>query len=117
MKVPSKLVPRCPVCGKLMTMNLRSDDKFVEDEGWHKACQRYEDFLSKNKNKKVLYLELGVGANTPVIIKYPFWRLTSVYENSFYVCINKDMTYIPKEIEKRSLSFAMDISDVLDSLK
>ncbi len=72
MQIPSELVPKCPVCGKPMTMNLRADDTFVEDDGWHSACERYERFIKENKKKKVLYLELGVGMNTPVIIKYPF---------------------------------------------
>jgi len=77
MRIPSELVPKCPVCGKPMTMNLRADDKFVEDDGWHRAAERYHEFIRRHKNMHVLYLELGVGQNTPVIIKYPFWQMTA----------------------------------------
>lgn len=77
MKIPSELLPVCPHCGKPMTMNLRSDDAFVEDEGWHRAAERYADFLRTRKGQKILFLELGVGYNTPVIIKYPFWQMTA----------------------------------------
>lgn len=116
MQIPSELVPKCPVCGKPMTMNLRADDTFVEDDGWHSACERYERFIKENKKKKVLYLELGVGMNTPVIIKYPFWQLTAQNKNAGYVCVNKDMAYAPEEIKPRSLCFSEDISDVIKSL-
>ena len=117
MRIPSAFVPKCPVCGKPMTMNLRTDDKFVEDDGWKEACKRYEKFIAANKRKKVLYLELGVGMNTPVIIKYPFWRLTAQNENANYVCVNKDAAYIPDEIKNRSLGFAEDIADVISDLQ
>ena len=117
MKIPSDLVPKCPVCGKPMTMNLRADDKFVEDDGWRKACKRYEEFLSENANKKVLFFELGVGMNTPVIIKYPFRRMTAQNKNARYACINTDMAYAPDEIKERSLCIAEDISSVINALK
>ena len=78
MTVPAELVPRCPVCGAPMSMNLRADDTFVEDDGWHQAAARYEDFLRRHAGAHILYLELGVGGNTPVIIKYPFWRMTYI---------------------------------------
>lgn len=116
MKIPSELVPLCPVCKKPMTMNLRADDKFVEDEGWHAACERYENFVEENKNKDIVYLELGVGMNTPVIIKFPFWRLTAINENARYVCINKDVAYAPVEIQLRSLCISDDIAKVLEKL-
>ena len=117
MKIPSELIPRCPVCGKPMTMNLRSDDKFVEDDGWKAACGRYEKFISHNKDKKILFLELGVGMNTPVIIKYPFWRMTADNKKAQYVCINKDIAFAPNFIAERSLCFSEDIADILDALK
>lgn len=117
MKIPSELIPRCPICGKPMTMNLRSDDKFVEDDGWKAACGRYEKFISHNKDKKILFLELGVGMNTPVIIKYPFWRMTADNKKAQYVCINKDIAFAPNFIAERSLCFSEDIADILDTLK
>ena len=117
MQIPSELVPKCPVCGKPMTMNLRADDTFVEDDGWHSACERYERFIKEDKKKKVLYLELGVGMNTPVIIKYPFWQLTAQNEKAHYVCMNMDMAYAPKEINDRSLCFSEDIAVTINALK
>lgn len=116
MRVPTELVPHCPVCGKPMTMNLRADDTFVEDEGWQAAAARYRDFLDAHRKGKVLYLELGVGANTPVIIKYPFWR--SVYKNSqaVYACVNYGEAFAPDEIRARSILVDADIDAVLDVL-
>ncbi len=87
MKIPTDLIPKCPKCGKPLTMNLRSDDKFVEDRGWHEAAKRYHDFLNVHKGK-VLFLELGVGYNTPGIIKYPFWQMTTDNPEATYVCVN-----------------------------
>ena len=75
--IPAALVPRCPVCGRPMTMNLRADDSFVEDEGWHAAAGRYNDFMRRHEGQHILFLELGVGGNTPTIIKYNFWRMTA----------------------------------------
>lgn len=116
MRIPSELIPRCPKCGKPMTMNLRSDDKFVQDGGWQEACARYERFITQNKDKRVLYLELGVGMNTPVIIKYPFWRLTLDNEKAHYACINLDMAYAPPEIASRSVCLSVDTGLVLGGL-
>ena len=117
MKIPSALLPRCPVCGKPMTMNLRSDDKFVQDKGWYAACERYENFVHKHKDSRILYLELGVGGNTPVIIKYPFWRLTSQNQNATYACINFGEAVCPPQIENRSVCINEDIGAVLSELK
>ena len=116
MTVPSELVPRCPVCGKPMSMNLRADDTFVEDEGWNKAADHYEDFLNENKDGKIVYLELGVGGNTPGIIKYPFWKMTYANPKAVYVCINKGEAEVPGEIEKQSICVNNDIYEVLKSL-
>ena len=116
MTVPSELVPRCPVCGKPMTMNLRCDDTFVEDEDWHKAAGRYEDFLNKNKDGRIVFLELGVGGNTPGIIKYPFWKMTYANPKAVYVCINKGEAEVPREIEKQSLCVNSDIWEFLQNL-
>ena len=116
MTVPSELVPRCPVCGKPITMNLRCDDTFVEDEGWNKAAGRYEDFLNENKDGQIVFLELGVGGNTPGIIKYPFWKMTYANPKAVYVCINKGEAEVPREIEKQSLCVDSDIWEFLQSL-
>ena len=116
MTVPSELVPRCPVCGKPMTMNLRCDDTFVEDEGWHSSASRYEDFLNKNKDGRIVFLELGVGGNTPGIIKYPFWKMTYANPKAVYVCINKGEAEVPGEIEKQSICVNSDIWEFLQNL-
>ena len=116
MTIPTELLPVCPVCGKPMTMNLRSDDKFVEDEGWHKASDRYADFL-KDLSGKVLFLELGVGFNTPGIIKYPFWNMTIRNPESVYSCINYGEAFCPEAIEDRSICINGDISAVLADLR
>lgn len=91
MRVPTKLLPRCPQCGKNMTMNLRADKHFVEDDGWHKAAKRYEKFLRHHEGKHILFLELGVGYNTPSIIKYSFWQMTWGNSKAVYVCLNSDI--------------------------
>ncbi|MDD7607014.1 MAG: hypothetical protein SPJ52_04405 [Candidatus Enterosoma sp.] len=96
-KIPSYLIPKCPICRKEMTTNIRCDDKFVKDDGWHKAAKNYQNFLEDNKNKKILFLELGVGWNNPVIIKYPFIRMTHQFNNAYYACINKGNNYVPDE--------------------
>ena len=116
MKIPSALIPRCPVCGKPMTTNLRCDDKFVEDEGWHAACARYGKFIERHKNGKILFLELGVGGNTPAIIKYPFWRFTNQNKKAVYICINYGEAICPPQIEERSVCINEDIGEVLEKL-
>lgn len=116
LQVPSELIPRCPVCGKPMTMNLRSDDRFVEDEDWHKAAERYSSFIGDNRDKNVVYLELGVGGNTPVIIKYPFWKLTAQNKNAAYICINLGESFCPDEIAEQSICVNADIGDVINEL-
>lgn len=116
MKIPIELLPVCPHCGKPLTMNLRSDDTFVEDEGWHRATERYEKFLRTREGQKILFLELGVGYNTPVIIKYPFWQMTAKNPNAAYVCINQGQAVCPQEIERQSVCINADIGQVLQSL-
>ena len=116
MRIPSELIPKCPNCGKPLTMNLRSDDKFVEDEGWHEAAKRYEEFNETHKGK-VLYLELGVGYNTPVIIKYPFWQRTFDNPNATYACINFSDAECPEQIKDRAILIEGDIGEVLEDLK
>lgn len=113
MRVPSELIPVCPDDGADMTMNLRCDDTFVEDDGWYQAKDRYEDFLRRHERLHVLYLELGVGGNTPVIIKYPFWQYTAENPKAFYACLNKGEAYCPQEIADRSVCIDGDIGEVL----
>lgn len=115
-KVPTELLPVCPHCGRPLTMNLRADDSFVEDEGWHRAAERYENFLRTRAGEKILFLELGVGYNTPVIIKYPFWRMTVKNPNAIYACINHGQAVCPEEIEKQSICIDADIGSVLQAL-
>lgn len=115
MKIPTELIPKCPNCGKPLIMNLRSDDKFVEDEGWHKACARYDEYVHTH-NGKVLYLELGVGYNTPVIIKYPFWQMTAKNPAATYACINFDDSGCPDLIKDRSILIESDIGAVFDDI-
>jgi NAD-dependent SIR2 family protein deacetylase len=115
-KIPTELIPICPKCGKMMTMNLRSDDKFVQDEGWYKAAHRYEAFIEKNCGGHTLFLELGVGYNTPGIIKYPFWQMTAKNDEAVYACINYGNAYAPNEIKAQSVCLDADIGAVLDKL-
>lgn len=116
MRVPSELVPHCPNCGKPMSMNLRSDDTFVQDEGWYAAAERYSEFARRHQGMKTLYLELGVGYNTPGIIKYPFWQ--AVYRNreAAYACINYGDAAAPQEIAEQSICIDGDIGEVLKML-
>ena len=116
MKIPTELLPVCPRCGKPMTMNLRSDDKFVEDEGWHRAAERYSDFLRRHEGQRILFLELGVGYNTPVIIKYPFWQMTAKNPNAFYACINQGQAVCPPEIQRQAVCINADIGAVIAQL-
>lgn len=116
MRVPSELVPACPKCGHPMSMNLRADDTFVEDAGWHEAAARYAGFLESHRGGKVLFLELGVGMNTPVIVKYPFWQMTLRNEEATYACVNRGEAYAPREISSRSIVLDADIDAVLNDL-
>ena len=113
MKIPTELLPVCPHCGKPLTMNLRSDDKFVEDEGWHRAAERYQNFLRTRAKEKILFLELGVGYNTPVIIKYPFWQMTAKNPNATYACVNNGQAICPPEIRHKSICINDDISNII----
>ena len=117
MRIPSELIPRCPVCGEPMSMNLRAGNTFVEDAGWHSAAQRYQDFIRLHQGLRILFLELGVGDNTPGIIKYPFWQMTYQNPNAVYACINLGDAYAPKEIADRSICIHRDIGEVLKKLK
>lgn len=115
-KVPRELVPYCPVCGVPMSMNLRADDTFVEDDGWHEAARRYEDFLRHHEGQHILFLELGVGGNTPVIIKYPFWKMTNQNPKATYACINLSAAYCPREVQKQAICIDGDIGEIITML-
>ena len=116
MQLPTELIPTAPN-GDPVTMNLRSDDTFVEDAGWRKASAAYSDFLRRHENLHVLYLEIGVGANTPVIIKYPFWQMTKDNRQATYACLNYGEAYCPKEIEEQAICLDGDTAEVLGELK
>ena len=117
MRIPSALAPRCPVCGAPMSMNLRMDQTFVEDEGWHKAARRYEDFLDQHEGQHILFWELGVGGNTPVIIKYPFWKMTFQNPNATYACINLSEAYHPPELQRQTICIEGDIGETLNRMR
>lgn len=116
MKVSSSVLPVCPHCGKPLTMNLRSDDTFVEDTGWNKAAMCYDQFLQRHKGLKMVFLELGVGYNTPVIIKYPFWQMTAKNPNATYICINDSEAFCPEDIERQAICIDDDIDSVFHRL-
>ena len=116
MKIPTELIPRCPVCGKPMTMNLRCDDTFVQDEGWYKAAECYDDFTRRHQHLHVLYLELGVGMNTPGIIKYPFWQMTAKNPKAVYACINMGQAYCPETITHQAICLDADVAEVMDKI-
>ena len=115
MKIPSDLIPRCPVCGAPMTMNLRCDDTFVQDALWYAAQQRYEDFLRAHAHSSILLMELGVGFNTPGIIKLPFWRMTAENPRATYACLNKGEAFCPDEISGRSICINRDLGETLEA--
>ena len=117
MRIPTELIPKCPADGSDVVMNLRADESFVEDAGWHRASAAYADFLRRHESLHVLYLELGVGANTPVIVKYPFWQMTMTNEKAVYACVNYGEAFCPKEIEGRSICLDGDIGEVLTDLQ
>ena len=117
MKIPRDLVPHCPHCGKPLTMNLRADDTFVQDEGWYQASRRYSRFLTAHQDRKILFLELGLGYNTPVIIKYPFWQMTAKNPKAVYACVNYGDAAAPGEIAKQAICIDGDIGSVLKKLK
>lgn len=117
MKIPTDLIPVCPVCGAPMTMNLRCDTSFVQDEGWYAAAQRYADFIRRHERLHILFLELGVGMNTPVIIKYPFWQMTAQNAKAVYACVNLEASMYPTQLERQCICLEADISETLTALR
>lgn len=116
MRVPTSLIPLCPRCGKPMTMNLRSDDTFVQDDGWYQAAGQYKRFLLRHQKGRILYLELGVGYNTPGIIKYPFWKMALQNPEAVYACVNRGQAFVPGEFRQNALCLDDDIGSVLNNL-
>lgn len=116
MRIPSELVPHCPMCGRPLTVNLRIDSSFVEDEGWKSAENRYKNFLQAAKKSNILFLELGVGMNTPLIIKYPFWKMTQRNIYARYISVNLEKSQIPADIALRSLCLTTDIGNLLKNI-
>ena len=116
MRISTELIPKCPICGTPMTMNLRADATFVQDEGWDIHAGYYEKFIDTHKKSRILFLELGVGYNTPGIIKYPFWQMTAGNKNAEYICINKGEVTVPNEIRAQSIEIDADIYDVLNDI-
>ncbi|MGN0800270.1 MAG: SIR2 family NAD-dependent protein deacylase [Christensenellales bacterium] len=116
-RIPTEMIPVCPVCGKPMSMNLRADSTFVEDAGWHAAAERYVSFLRKHKGSRILFLELGVGMNTPGIIKYPFWKMTLENKNAFYAAVNLGEAMCPPQIAQRAVCINADIGRVLSEMR
>ena len=116
MRIPTELIPKCPDDGSDVTMNLRADDSFVEDEGWHRASAAYSDFLRRHENLHVLYLEIGIGMNTPVIVKYPFWQMTNDNPKAVYACLNYNEAYCPGQIELQSICIDGDSGKVIEKL-
>ena len=117
MTVPTELIPKCPKCGRPMSMNLRADETFVEDAGWEKAADNYEKFMRAHMGKKIVFLELGVGYNTPGIIKYNFWQYARTWQQAYYACINKGEAYLPEEIADKGIALDANIANVLESLE
>lgn len=115
MRIPAELIPKTPD-GKAVTNNLRADMTFVQDEGWHEASANYARFLKDHEKGHVLYLELGVGTNTPVIIKFPFWVMVSENPGAVYACINYREAYAPKQLAAQSICIDGDIWEVLKTL-
>ena len=116
MSIPSELLPKCPNCGRPLTMNLRSDNKFVEDEGWQTAAAEYEIWLTQHQDQKVVFLEIGVGYNTPGIIKYNFWQQVYQNKNAAYACLNMEEERVPEEIREQSVLISGDSARVIREL-
>lgn len=117
LKIPSELIPKCPLCGAPMTMNLRCDNTFVQDDGWYAAASHYNDFIRRHRGMRILFLELGVGGNTPAVIKYPFWQMTAENPKAIYACINMNEAVCPNNIAKQSICVDDDIARVISDIR
>ena len=112
-RIPFELVPKFPVCGGDMEVNLRCDSFFVEDEAWHHAAEGYERFIRENSGKRILFLELGVGRMTPMFIQEPFWNMTLSFPHARYIAINNKYDFLPKQLEDKGMTIVADIAQVL----
>jgi NAD-dependent SIR2 family protein deacetylase len=117
MEIPTDLIPHCPVCGEPMTMNLRADNTFVQDEGWDKAAERYSEFLRRHQNMNTLFIDIASGMNTPTIVKFSFWRLVNEWQNATYACLNLGEAFAPEELEEKAICINGDIGEILEKLK
>ena len=117
MTIDNTLIPKCPICGENMEMNLRSDDRFVQDEQWHRHAELYSKFINKANGKNVVLFEVGVGFNTPAIIRFPFENFVFNQNNFYLLRLNKDYAFCPKEIENKTILFDENIEKVLNDLK
>ena len=117
LKIPTELVPKCPICGENMSVNLRCDDTFVEDDGWYISQKNYDDFIINNSNKKVLLLEFGIGFNTPGIIRFPFEQMTYLHSNFRLIRFNDKFPEVSKEIKDRSMEVTDSIGEVIELVK
>lgn len=116
MKIPTELIPDCSVCGKPMSMNLRADNTFVQDNGWYQASERYSDFIRRHRGHRVVFFELGVGMNTPTIVKYNFWHMAYEWKDAVYACLNNGEAYATNEIKKKSICINGDIGEIMGQL-
>lgn len=116
MRIPTELIPYCPICGRQMSMNLRTDRSFVEDTGWHAAAMRYSDFLHRHQKQKMLFLDLGTGMNTPGIIKFPFWKMAINWPHAVYACINREESFLPDILSGKAICIQDDIGHVFDQI-
>lgn len=115
-RIPSSMVPKCPVCGGPMDMNLRKDNYFVQDDGWYEAEERFSDFLTDAINKKLVLLELGVGFNTPTIIRFPFEKLVREHDNISLIRLNLNQAIVPKSFGSRAVGINADMAESIKDI-
>lgn len=114
--IPSHLIPECPRCGGFMEVNLRKDEFFVEDEVWHSSSRRYTRFLAELGSRQLVLLELGVGYNTPTIIKFPFEHITAQSPSATLIRMNKDYPEVSQENHAKTIVFEQDLGKIIAAL-
>ena len=115
-EVSENLIPKCPVCGGEMDFNLRGGYNFVQDEGWYEHRKLYDDFITKYKNDDILYIEIGVGYDTPSIIKYNFWNKVGLNEKAKYISINLEEYEVPEKIKDRTIILLGDADEIINKI-